>query len=95
MLPPPLRPSVRRSLRVAFALILALVLVPAALFGIELRLRMSHPILNGLLLALHAFGLVALLGWSVLFTKVEPGLARLGLVLTAVLVAFWAFAFFG
>ncbi len=89
---PPLRPSVRRSLRVAFGLIMALVLVPAALAGIERPLHMSHPILNGLLLAVHIIGLVALLGWSVLFTKVEPGLARFGLVMTAMLVAFWAFA---
>jgi hypothetical protein len=90
----PLHPSIRRSLRIALALIAVLILAPVGGYILAWRFDLDSVPLDGLLVAIHALGLLGLLGWSVLFLKVEPVFARIGLAVAFLLLGFWAFAIF-
>jgi hypothetical protein len=46
------------------------------------------------LVATHVAGILAMLVWSILYLKANPRLARTGLILAALFLAFWAFALF-
>ena len=86
-----LPPAVRRSLRIAFALIVVLLVAPLVGIGLERLLGLSNALVNAGLMAIHGLGLLAMLGWAVLFRPVEPMLARIGLVVTFLLIVLWAF----
>ncbi len=78
--------------RVAFCILCALIFGPWLGYVALWMLGVSDVGPDEILVGVHIAGLIGMIGWCVLFLKPNPRLARVGLVLATLFLAFWAYA---
>ncbi len=77
--------------RIAFYLFSVLIFAPFLAWVIEWRIHISNVRFDEVCGGSHLLGIVGMLGWCVFYLRSDPRFARVGLVVTLLLVVGWAY----